>query len=529
MSDFPEKENSVAEDGGSTVFSDPTIHKDGKVKSKKLLPKIIAGVLALCVLAGGTAAVIKFIPALEENENASTSESETVTVKALETDDISTVSVTNDSGVTELYSETEYETENTGSSEAQTTETVTWYTKQVDKSLTDSSAIESVVDAVANISATKEITKKTAAECGLDKAALKAVVTPKEEEKYTVLIGDASPDNTGYYLQLEGEEKIYLVSTDIYDSLQFDILDFASTDMISGVVNTDNEFDEYYTDGELTKFDRLVIKGNNFEDTVIIEPNTGGEISKLYNFLVVSPQKRLAENFDDFTTLFQNGLSPSGAYSYDVSAASLKKFGLDKPDIWAEMRLKNKTFIFKLTEQSDGSYAAIGTDSKMIYKVSPDYIGDIADIKSTDIYSSAIFMTHIDDIANFTVKVPDKEYSFDVSKNEADEDGEEPEEKYNVVINGKTLKSQNFQNYYGNCLGLDIIDFKTENVHNKPKISFVITNTDGTTTVVEFAYVTATRYQASVNGVPLGKITATSVDKIIDLTEDVANGKTVNY
>lgn len=78
MSDFPEKENSVAEDGGSTVFSDPTIHKDGKVKSKKLLPKIIAGVLALCVLAGGTAAVIKFIPALEENENASTSESETV-------------------------------------------------------------------------------------------------------------------------------------------------------------------------------------------------------------------------------------------------------------------------------------------------------------------------------------------------------------------------------------------------------------------------------------------------------------------
>ena len=155
MSDFPEKENSVAEDEGSTVFSDPTIHKDGKVKSKKLLPKIIAGVLALCVLAGGTVAVIKLVPTLEEE--VPTTKNETVTVKALETDDISTVSVTNDSGVTELYSETGYDTETTGSSETQTTETVTWCTKQVDKSLTSSSAIESVVDAVANISATKEI------------------------------------------------------------------------------------------------------------------------------------------------------------------------------------------------------------------------------------------------------------------------------------------------------------------------------------------------------------------------------------
>ena len=70
MSDFPEKENieqenlqsdTVAEpkEEDSTVFSDPAEHKKTAVRQKKkLLPVIIAAVIAVAVLAGGTVAVI---------------------------------------------------------------------------------------------------------------------------------------------------------------------------------------------------------------------------------------------------------------------------------------------------------------------------------------------------------------------------------------------------------------------------------------------------------------------------------------
>ncbi len=528
MSDFPEKENLEGqEEEFSTIFSDPVKHDESKAKSKKLLPKIIAAVLALVILAGGTVAVIKFIPVLEDDNNSSVVDN-TISVKKLDADKIASVTVTNGAGVTELYSETEEKTEETSSSGTQTTETVNWYTKQVNKDLTASAKIKNIVSAVATISATREITQKTSAECGLDKPSVKAVVTPKSGDSYTVLLGAQSLDKTGYYLQIEGEEKIYLVNDSVYEGLQFELLDFADTSNISGVVNTNNEFDAYYEESNLVKFDRFELKGENFKETIVIVPNTEGEISDLYNFLTISPQKRLVENFDAFLQLYAGGITVSGAYSYDVSAASLKKFGLDTPDVFTTMKLKDKTFTFKFAKQEDGNYAVIGTDSRLIYKVSAELVSDVVNTKASDLYSSIIFLTHIDDIANFTFKTEDKEYSFDISKNEADEDGEEPEESYNVVIKGKTLKSQNFQNYYGHCLSLQASEYETDNIKNDPKVSIIITHHDSTKTVIDFTNVSATRYQASVNGDPVGKITATSLDKIVDLTEKVASGKTID-
>ena len=165
MADFQEKENIETVDEFSTVFSDPVEHKQVKVKNKKLLPKILAGALALLVLVGSTVAVIKLIPVKEEGEEQ-TETSNTIEVKKLKSDKISSVKVTNTNGTVDFYSET-VEDKTSSSSETK----VEWYTKQVDKTLTDSSSIENVVEKVATISANMEITKKSAEECGWDAAA----------------------------------------------------------------------------------------------------------------------------------------------------------------------------------------------------------------------------------------------------------------------------------------------------------------------------------------------------------------------
>ena len=112
MSDFPEKDGTVndeqepvsqtgADDEFSTVFSDPTEHKNASGKQrKKLLPVIIAAVLAVAVLAGGTVAVVKLIPEREDESSVPTIE--TITVLNLDSDDFKTVTVTNENGTFKL-------------------------------------------------------------------------------------------------------------------------------------------------------------------------------------------------------------------------------------------------------------------------------------------------------------------------------------------------------------------------------------------------------------------------------------------
>ena len=72
MSEFQEnlgleKENTEIKEAEaveeSTVFSDPTAHKEKKAPSKKnFAVKIISAFLIVAILAGGTFAVIKLIP-----------------------------------------------------------------------------------------------------------------------------------------------------------------------------------------------------------------------------------------------------------------------------------------------------------------------------------------------------------------------------------------------------------------------------------------------------------------------------------
>ena len=66
MSNFPEKDNKeqetaqptlTSEEEVSTVFSDPAEHKKNAVKKKKLLPTVIAAVLAVAVVGLALAAV----------------------------------------------------------------------------------------------------------------------------------------------------------------------------------------------------------------------------------------------------------------------------------------------------------------------------------------------------------------------------------------------------------------------------------------------------------------------------------------
>ena len=90
MADFPEKEKQEGEaEEVSTIFSDPAAHRDIKVKKKKVLPKILASVVALCLLICVTVAVINLIPVLKDEADTSSLSDNSIEVMSIESDDIS--------------------------------------------------------------------------------------------------------------------------------------------------------------------------------------------------------------------------------------------------------------------------------------------------------------------------------------------------------------------------------------------------------------------------------------------------------
>ena len=519
MADFQENENLETKEEFSTIFSDPVEHKEVKVKNKKLLPKILAGALALLVLVGSTVAVIKLIPVKEEGEEQ-TETSNTIEVKKLKSDKISSVKVTNTNGTVDFYSET-VEDKTSSSSETK----VEWYTKQVEKRLTDSTKIQGVVDKVTTISAKMEITKKSAEECGLTASSTKAVVTPSDADAYTVLLGAKSPDNTGYYLKIENEDKIYLVSDEVYNSLQFTLLDFAATPNIEGFDKEDKEVaDSFNEEGALEKFDRLVISGQNYPETIDVVPNSDEKISEYYAYIIKSPQIRIAQNIDKISPIFESKVTPSGVYSYDVTSASIKKAGLDKPDIQLNMQIGKASVTFKIKQQSDGDYAMISEKSPVVYRVPASTLAEVAVYKTTDYYLPTIFLTNIDKISNFTVKTSEKNYSFDIVKNEEDD-----EEDYTITIDGKKLVAENFQNFYAKCVSLTTKDYINDNLTSKPDISLILSLNDGGKNVIEFTKVSATRYQCKLDGIGMGRITTSDINNIVKTAEKIANGETVEF
>ncbi len=526
MNNFPENENKeIIEETPeieefSTVFSNPEQHKEIKQKSgnKKRLKIVIAAVAAIAVLVSGTFAAIKLIP--EKEDDTSTPSLQEIEVLNKKEADYKTVTVKNQNGSFKLYSVV------TKGEGEDAVDTIDWYLDGYEKDVIDSSSISYVIGNLTEISASREITEKTLADCGLEKPEIKADIVTNDDAEFSVLVGKKSPDNSGVYLKLSTNDKIYLSSSAIDDELNFKALDFANTDAIAGLA-LGSDYADYTNEGSLVSFDSIVIKSKKFKDTIVIKPNNDETTLSFMPYLITSPQSQTAGEIDDLISLFSGGISVTGAYSFDVSKQSLNKFGLNDPDFAVTVKVKDFSYTYKFKLQSDGNYAVVTSDSKMIKMIAPDTLKYI-DYSLTDFYANWVFIESIDKISNLTVNSGGKNYSFDIKKNPDEEDTEIP---YIVTCEGKSISCENFQDFYRYCISLSCVDFTTQNISASDEASLTYTYNDGKTSPVKVAFrkVTATKYQFYLNGKVGGKINASEFKLLDKYLQQLLKGETITY
>ncbi|MBQ8202662.1 MAG: DUF4340 domain-containing protein [Clostridia bacterium] len=529
MSDFFEneqaaetKEEALEE---SSIFTDPAKHEDKRVAvpKKKRLRSLISAGLAVVILAVGTFAVIKLIPEKEEEEQGT--ETPSIEVVSYETDEIESVKVTDSNGTVNFLSKRE-EVVVTAADEEEGTEEETeiqtnWYMEGYDPDVCSTSRIEDVVAVVAKLSALMTTDKKTPAECGFDAPAITAQVKTREDGEYTLYVGDESPDGSGTYVMTTKNDTIYIVETYTLSDLTFSVEDFAEDSYITAATFK-TDVSEYKDDeGNLTTFDYVKLSGKNYPTELVIVPNTDAYAQYIY-YSVTSPMKRYADNVGDITTMFTTTTTVAAGYTYDISEASLKKYGLDNPDVVVTLSVAGEVKTFKISKVDDNYCAVVTDESKNIKKVATAYI-DIVNSKASDFYYAPVAIYSVLDLANYSVTTGGETYSFDVTVNE--EDAEIP---YGITRNGEEIEYEYFKNFYYSFVGLTCSDFGTEKLSAAPDTTVKLTFYDGRQPVeIKFTKYSATKYQYSIDGVDMGRITSSSYNKFIKNLKLVAENKEV--
>lgn len=511
-----ENENKAAViESESTIFSDPTAHREtaDDVKKTNRGKIIIAAVLAVAVLAGSAFSINYFIDPITEGTSSGSS-IESVTLWEVEESDVKSCTVTNSFGTYKFISEAT--TENN-------IELFNWYIEGYNKEQLDTTATASVINAVLKLTSTREVTKRTEDECGFDTPQAVVTIEKNNGETLTLTIGETNYENSGDYIKLSNNDKLYLLSPDVRLAVNVSDLSLASTD-ITPTFPTNNISSTYKSEeGILAFFDKLVISGKNYEKSIVLERNNNESINMAVPYNIVSPIKHYAQNQEGILAVFASGLTPIGAYAFDADAATLEAFGLGTPDIQFEMTVENRTMTYKFALQEDGNYAVVCDGINLIAKVAPDSLV-FKDFTATDYYYDWISVHYIDDIKQMIIKTPEKTYDFGITPDSSSEDD------FVVTYNGELLDSDNFKNYYGACIILSASDYDVQAVSGNADytLTYVFRDDIGGKQTVEFFKVSETKYQYRINGADVGKVTSSELKKLINNTERVAAGLQIN-
>ena len=522
---FSEKDNlevnQDVKETESTIFADSAHYNEKQRESKEKNRKspiinLVAVLLAVAIAVGAYFAVDLLVPEPEENKNP---DSILIDVLATSAEYVKEIKIKNEKSQYKIMPKF------TQSSTESSTE---WILDGVKPEYTDSSIIEEVAGAVLNIDAVREI-KDTAGDYGFDDAAIMVEVVGDGEslQNYTVTIGDNAPADLGCYCKVSTSDKVYIIESSYVLALQKEPIEFAVTTGYTGITQTVDNL-SYFTNGELYEFDSINISGTKYGKTITIKPQTDEAINAYFAYIVTSPVKRIANDEQVVAVLdaFGKGIASVGAYSYKKDAAILKKYNLDKPEVVMTVTLGKKKSTIKFSVVDDLYCALIDDKTDMIHKV-PISTLTFSQNKMEDYYSTFIILETLSGLSGMKVKTPDgKQYNFDLKYTPAD-DKNNVSQKYQAFYNGKELDIDNFKRFYQKMIALTPISHENK-TGLKTQASITLVHSSGTDDVVlTFKKYSSARYQVELDGIPMGLITSTAFDELMDATVKAANGETV--
>ena len=532
MSDFFENNQEITEEmEESTIFSAPAEHKrKAPIGNKKRLLSIIAAVLSVAILVGGTITVIKFIPKLTVEETVPPTPdvfTETdivsnfmpISSDAAEGAIVSKITIDNAHGNFVFVSK---------QAEKDNPNTLYWTIEGVDYQKLSITKLADVISAAGNIKAVDKV-DKSLDECGFSKPKIKCVVEKSDNTSYTLLVGNEAPGGLGYYMTVDSTNDVYVAREYSFENFEFSLLDLSDTSQIPKTVFSSDTSGNIVADGTYAYFDSLTLSGKLYPETITIVNNKkSSKTAGIIPYLISTPTERYAnaEAMVDLVNLFSKTTAVTGNCAMDVNDDTLKLFGLDNPDAIITMTINGeaKTFKFsKITDES-GDYCAIVYDGATMIRKGDIESFDFLTNTPEAYYFKSLFMTSINDVSNLTIKNSDTTLSFDIDNHDGTASTNNP---YIVTINGNDV-SEGFSGYYSDFTTIQYSNFEISKISSKPDATITFTFNDRTKSVVSLYLIEETaEYQCNLDGIDMGRITSAEYNKIIKNFGVIAAGGSV--
>ncbi len=540
---FEDKREDVAEEedfGDSTIFSAPE-EKHDKAEKPKLLKKVLIGLGALVVLAVVIFGIVKLVQVLapEEDKESAIEEwyviNDFVTVKeetltdgsikkaeSIKFDDASKLVLKSEKLSLQFYSKLPEDEDGT----------TVWLESTIPQEYTSETTTATLAKAALGMKYVRVISEAAAegVDYGFEKPLYEITVTPYKGDEFTLTVGKAAPDNSGYYVTTSKSGKILLVRNQYVDELLCeDKMELTKALTVAACAESDGSA-EYYTQSTLAKFDHLYFENKPLGERYKFIMQERGDKQVYNTYRIAEPVSRPANdtNFVPILELFANGIDSKGLYAVTKTPEDIKAFGLNDPDMSAEVKAGKQERSIAVKLQPDGDYALIASDYDVIMRVSASALTPLKYDKK-DLYSVFLFIETITDIDKITVDSKDGKNVFGIVT-EYDEENDNTKIVGITVNGGEKTEPEEFQSYYQFLLGVTTLSYDQSDIKGKtPYATITMTKVDKSeATVLKYYEVENGRYQVVVNGEQMGIVGSSSVKNIVKYANNVAAGKPYN-
>ena len=469
---------------------------------------IIALFVAIVVFVSGTICVNIFIK--EETEEEQETTDSTIVVKQTEAESIEKIIVNGS------YGEVVFVSIKDGS-------TYTWELQGYDKALVASSSVNAAANSLASITATRVMEEDQSKKSiyGLNKPTVVAKVFSRKGEDYTITVGDASPDGSGYYASVTGDPKIYLLSAGTVNNFNTSPEAMAETVIIptQTIENVAKRSDKKYFDeetGSLATFDSIELSGPRYGQKAVITPIADNEFVE-YN-IDLGSYSRYADPtiVEEMFSITANSLVAIDTYALHPDEATIKKYGLAEPELSVAIKYGSTTISFKASMYDyEQLYYAVMVDGRdAIYAVTADALSMLQnDLEKY--YYSFVFQEFIYKFKTMTVETPDKTYTFDILHNPSDD-------TFTARSNGVKVDDALLSTYYQYFLTLSpVVKPSYTDGEVALKATFNYNSESKGQVVIELVKQSARRYLVRINGNDYGIVNSSDYDHLVAYAEYV--------
>ena len=468
-------------------------------KKKRML---LIGAIVLVVLVAAMLALLLTQPEDEADTSSTSSEEETVYLYQEEENSLETLTVENASG--------SYTIEQAGEE--------LWGIPELDGYETDSEEYADTVERYTELPAKERLLEEVEdkAKYGLAEPSGTGTATFENGTTHTVMVGDMTPDEAGYYAMVDDDPALYIITVANAEKMTQSELAYLQRTLIEGYDTSDAD--------AIPTIDGMSIRRKDLDYDVVLEPaeldadDPGAAYASTLQ--MVSPiQSDLDTQHADETVIYPLfGLTAEEAVALDADAHA-GEYGLDDPFAVVTLQYDGRTATMTFGAQADEeSYYMTFNDRNVVYRVMTEDVAALT-VDPNTMVSSLSILPNIDEVETMTVSIRGETHTYAL-------DGEGDE--LTVTADGAEVDTDSFRDLYQLFLNPDLEAIYTGEVSGEPAVSVTYSYRTGGSDTIELYNDGGRQMIYAQNGVPSRSGRSAYLEKLEREIQHLFDGETVN-